>query len=356
MFLVSQEFVDSTHGGLGCIACHGGENAPDQATAHAEMESYPSRDFEANCGACHANVTGDYASSIHYNLHGMANGLAEFADVSSLPDSPHHEEVFDNDCYKCHATCGDCHVSRAKNFSEGLVDQHNFLGTPSMEENCYACHNARNAGEYMGLVGFGGDVHYEKGMTCMDCHPKSNFHGDASAEVTANMWEEDLPSCLDCHEDKDPEVATDVQHKVHGDSLSCQVCHAQANNNCFECHLDEKADGSGLASSSEKKIMFRVGYNPIVSEERPYKYVTLRHVPGQENMLEVVGDDLMPKYNTKTNWKYSPTHNIQKSTFQNESCESCHENTKIWLSEKDFRETDSTLNETLIPDLPPALQ
>ena len=354
MFLVSQDFVDSTHGKLGCITCHGGENSADKAIAHGEMDPYPSRTFQDNCATCHGDVAGTYETSIHYNLNGMANGLMEFTDYTQLSDSPHHEEVFDNDCFKCHATCGDCHVSRPKNYSNGLVDQHTFLGTPSMEENCYACHNARNAGEYMGLVGFGGDVHFEKGMTCMDCHPTSNFHG--TGEVGYNMWDEDLPSCLDCHEDKDPSVATDVNHKVHGDSLSCQVCHAQANNNCFECHLDEKADGTGLASSSEMKIMFRVGYNPNPTEERPYKYVALRHVPGQETMLEVVGENMLPNYDEKTNWKYSPTHNIQKSTFQNESCASCHDNTRIWLKMEDLRETDSKANEALIPDLPPSLE
>ncbi len=353
MFLVSEAFLETTHGKLGCISCHGGENTADKALAHADMDPYPSSNFEVSCGNCHSDVTTTFGTSIHYTLGGIANGLLEFTDFTLLSDSPHHEEVFDNDCYKCHATCGDCHVSRDKNYSNGLVSQHDFLATPSMEENCYACHNARNGGEYMGTVGFSGDVHFSKGMTCMDCHPTSNFHGDGTESY--NMWDEELPSCLDCHEEQNPATAKDTMHKVHGDSLSCQVCHAQANNNCFECHLDEKPDGSGLGSSSEGKIIFRVGYNPEITEERPYKYVALRHVPSQETMLEVVDDNMMPNFDEKSNWKYSPTHNIQKSTFQNESCEACHDNTRIWLSEKDLRETDSEASRKLIPALPPSL-
>jgi|LSQX01.2.fsa_nt_gb thiosulfate/3-mercaptopyruvate sulfurtransferase len=353
MFLVGEEFVQSTHGKLGCITCHGGENVVDKESAHAGMEPYPSQDFQVSCGNCHAGESELFETSTHYTLSGMANGLLEFTNFSQLSDSPHHEDVFQNDCYKCHATCGDCHVSRAKNYSNGLIDQHNFLATPKMDESCYACHNARNAGEFMGLVGFSGDVHFSNGMTCMDCHPISNFHG--TGELVYNMWEDELPSCLDCHEDKDPNVASDTMHSVHGDSLACQVCHAQAGNNCFECHLDEKEDGSGLGSSSESRIMFRVGYNPEITEERPYKYVVLRHVPAQTTMLEVVADDLMPNFNEKTNWKYSPTHNVQKSTFQNESCNACHDNTRIWLSEKDLRPTDSEANKRLIPELPPSL-
>lgn len=353
MFLVSEDFLSSAHGVLGCITCHDGENTSVKEDAHGSMEAYPSRNFDQNCGQCHGDVTGQFATSIHYNLHGMENGLLEFTDVSSLSDSPEHEEIFDNDCYKCHATCGDCHVSRPKNYSVGLIDQHAFFETPIMEENCYACHNARNAGEYMGEVGFGGDVHHEMGMTCMDCHPQNNFHG--AEEETYNMWEEDLPSCLDCHPDKDPEEATDTNHSIHGDSLSCQVCHAQANNNCFECHLDYDEEEKHLVSSSEKRVMFKIGYNPKQTEERPYEYVVLRHVPAQETMFEVVEDNMMPNYDEKTNWKYSPTHNIQKSTFQNESCASCHDNTRIWLTEDDLRDTDSEANKELIPKLPPPL-
>lgn len=352
MFLVSEEFPSSIHGSLGCITCHGGVNDPDQRVAHAGLDPYPSRDFDATCGECHSDVTNTFSSSIHYTLSGMANGILKFTNYGALSESPHHQEVFDNDCYKCHATCGDCHVSRPKNYSQGLVDGHTFFGTPPMDETCYGCHNARNAGEFMGTVGFSGDVHYEQGMTCMDCHPIGNFHG--TGNVVASMWDEDLPSCLDCHADKNPAVATDEFHSVHGDSLSCQVCHAQANNNCFECHLDPKEDGT-LGSSSQMRIMFRIGYNPEITPERPYKYVALRHVPTQASMLEVVDDAMLPKYDQITNWKYSPTHNIQRSTFQNESCESCHNNTRLWLRPEDLRDTDSEDNQRLIPALPPAL-
>lgn len=353
MFLVSNDFIDTTHGSLGCITCHDGQNVPDKELAHEGMNPYPSVDANGSCGDCHKNVTDTFATSIHANIQGMTNGLLKFTEYTALEDSSPHGEAFDKNCLKCHATCGDCHVSRPKAYSQGLIDNHTFFKTPPMEETCYGCHNARNAGEFMGKVGFSGDVHYEKGMTCMDCHPKGNFHG--TGDITANMWEEDLPSCVDCHEDKSPDKATDNFHKVHGDSLSCQVCHAQANNNCFECHLDYNEDKTKLVGSSEIKVMFRIGLNPSITEKRPYKYVVLRHIPTAENTLDTLGDNLLPNFDEISNWKYSPSHNIQKSTFQNESCEACHNNTKIWLSPKDLRESDSKANEALIPDLPPPL-
>ncbi len=352
MFLVDESFLTSAHGVLGCITCHQGQNVQDKDDAHANMVKYPSRDHDANCASCHQQEVSNYSKSIHYTLKGIYHGILEYTNLETLEESPVLHEVFENDCYKCHASCGDCHVSRPKNFSPGLVNKHEFMKTPTMDQNCYGCHNARVAGEFKGEIGFGGDVHHEKGMDCMDCHPKENFHGDGTE--TYNMWAEDLPKCLDCHTDKDPSVATDVNHNIHGDKLSCQVCHAQAGQSCYECHLDYKDDGN-LGSSSRKRIMFKIGLNTNITEDRPYKYVVLRHVPGQANMLDVVGDNLLPNYDQKANWKYSPNHNIQKNTFQNKSCEACHENTRIWLTEKDLVETDSAANKAVIPTLPESI-
>lgn len=352
MWLVSEAFLTSTHGQLGCIACHGGENVPDKQAAHDGMLVHPSSDFDATCGECHGGIAENFSTSIHYTLSGFTNSMIEFTNFTELSESPHLEGILEEDCFKCHATCGDCHVSRPGNWSRGLIDEHTFFGTPPMDQTCYGCHNARNAGEYMGTVGFGSDVHYQKGMDCMDCHPVSNFHG--TGELSYNFWDVDLPSCLDCHSDKDPATTTDFTHKVHGDSLSCQVCHAQANNNCFECHVS--VDEAGHAStSSQMRIMFRIGYNPEITEERPYKYVVLRHVPTQEGTFDELAEGLLPNFHDKPNWNYSPTHNIQKSTFQNESCEACHDNTRIWLRPEDLRDSDSKANELLIPALPPKL-
>jgi len=354
MFLVSDEFTASTHGELGCITCHGGENSADKAAAHTGMQPYPSSDLEGICYQCHAGVADTYADSLHYNLHGMQNGLMAFSQDSLLSDSPEHAEIFDKNCISCHATCGDCHVSRPSVYSGGLIDQHNFFGTPPMDQTCFGCHGARNAGEFMGTVGFQGDVHFEMGMTCMDCHPQNNFHG--TGEVNDSMWTKaELPSCYDCHENQQPGQSELQVHNIHTETVSCQVCHAQANNNCFECHVEYNEDQTGLASTSDVRLIFRIGNNPIQSETRPYEYVTLRHIPTYVDSFEVVGPDLLPNYDEISNWKYSPTHNIQRLTFQNETCNSCHGNENIFLKESDLLESDSQANWNLIPEVPPEM-
>lgn len=317
--------------------------------AHAGLNVYPSADNEGICATCHGQITETFAASIHYTIQGMSNALEDFSHPGVLVEGGGLQTAFDNNCYKCHATCGSCHVSRPKAFSGGLHTEHAFTREPPMEETCYGCHGARNAGEYMGKIGYAKDVHYENGMHCIDCHPVNNFHG--SGKVEQNMYEVDLPSCLDCHEDVYTE--TDIQmHKIHAsDTMSCQVCHASANNNCFDCHVTLKDDGS-VAGTSDSRIMFKIGLNPIKSEERPYKYVTLRHIPTTADTFKPLGGEI-PNFDLRSNWKYSPTHNIQRSTIQNESCDSCHGNPYIFLQESDLRDNDSKASQQLVvPNIP----
>lgn len=321
----------------------------DQAQAHAGLVHYPSADTKGVCNDCHSGITATFADSVHYTIQGMRNSLEDFSHVGVLDQDGGLKTAFDNNCYKCHATCGSCHVSRPKAYSGGLHTQHTFTKQPPMEETCYGCHGARNAGEFMGKVGYNKDIHFTKGMQCVDCHPVDNFHGSGSKEQ--NMYEANLPACLDCHEKTYTE--TDIQaHKVHSaDTMSCQVCHASANNNCFDCHTTLNDDGS-VSGHSDGRIMFKIGLNPNRTAERPYKYVTVRHIPTTSDSFTTLGGEI-PNYNLIPNWKYSPTHNIQRSTVQNERCDSCHGNQYIFLQENDLRDNDSKANQQLVvPKIP----
>jgi len=316
----------------------------------------PSADTNGICSKCHSEVTETYENSLHYTVRGFSNSLINFAgDKDALADA--HEglgEVWNLNCMNCHASCGECHVSRPSNYAGGLINKHEFFSTPPMDQTCYGCHGARNAGEFMGTVGYATDVHFDAGMTCVDCHTVDNFHG--TGEAYASMWDKPvLPSCLDCHENAVPGKSEIVAHNVHGTNLSCQVCHASANQNCFECHVSIAEDRQSLSSSSEMRVLFRIGLNPNPTEERPYTYVALRHIPTTAESFIEAGEDLLVNFDESSNWKYSPSHNIQKSTFQNESCDSCHGNDRIFLRESDLRPTDSKATSLVVTGAPPAL-
>ena len=103
------------------------------------------------------------------------------------------------------------------------------------------------------------------------------------------------------------------------------------------------------------RVLFRIGLNPNPTEERPYTYVALRHIPTTAESFIEAGEDLLVNFDESSNWKYSPSHNIQKSTFQNESCDSCHGNDRIFLRESDLRPTDSKATSLVVTGAPPAL-
>lgn len=336
LFYVAPEFLDTAHGKLGCITCHGGENVSSKDAAHEGLEVYPSQaDSGALCVLCHSDVGETFDTAIHYTTLGMKLGLEEFGHPGAVREDGHIlQEAYDATCYKCHASCGSCHVSRPKVYTGGLHSEHMFAERPPMDDTCFGCHGARTAGEFMGTVGYARDVHFEAGMDCMDCHGVANFHGTGEEET--NKWETDLPSCMDCHGDV-YEEASNPAHKAHdADLMNCQVCHSTSNNNCYDCHIQQDADGFA-APVGQSRVMFKIALNPEPEGRHPYKFITVRHVPSSHQLLEGIGLDV-PNFDNMTTWKYSPTHNVQRSTVQNEKCDACHGNAFIFLKEDDLEE------------------
>ena len=317
--------------------------------AHTGLTVRPSADMEdGTCVDCHEDIVDTYEDSLHYTVQGMYNSLENFAHPETLDDEDHPlRQAFDEDCSKCHATCGSCHVSRPKTYEGGLHSEHEFT-EPPMDETCYGCHGARPAGEFIGEVGFTADVHYEAGFDCMDCHDVSNFHGTGEEE----QWRfevETLPECQDCHGEIYSEDSEIEAHRVHEeDQLACHVCHSSAAQSCFNCHISVDDEGN-MSSDSTSRVIFNIGQNPEPTEEIPYEYITLRHIPTTaDTFVELNGE--LPNYDEISNWKYSPTHNIQRVTRQNESCNSCHGQENLFFSEDDIREEDSEASYDLIPD------
>lgn len=326
----------------------------DREAAHTDMNPRPSNAPQGVCASCHGEITDTFVTSIHYTIKGMANFFDRLVCPGVLEEEGNgFKTAFDKNCYKCHASCGSCHVSRPVAYGAGLQAEHLFAKTPPMDESCFGCHGARNAGEFMGVVGYTKDVHFDMGMHCNDCHPVNNFHG--TGEVEQNMYEAGLPSCTDCH---DQVLSADTSvgaHRQHGDDLNCQACHASANNNCFSCHATKEPNGTVVGVAGEMRLMFKIGLNPNPTEERPYKYISLRHIPTVIDTFSSLEGDL-PNYHEVPNWKYSPTHNIQRVTMQNETCNSCHGNEYIFLREQDLRDDDSEANRDLVvTKIPPQL-
>jgi thiosulfate/3-mercaptopyruvate sulfurtransferase len=93
-----------------------------------------------------------------------------------------------------------------------------------------------------------------------------------------------------------------------------------------------ETSGNPFYEVAESWFTFMIGRNPRQSEDRPYDYVPLRHVPIDPESFAYYGDNLLPDFDAQNTWRYATPHNIQRNTPQTESCLNCHENPDIFLT------------------------
>ena len=165
-------------------------------------------------------------------------------------------EVNQVDCATCHATCGQCHISRSNVVKGGLLEGHQFLKTSSMHDVCVQCHGtSKEGGLYLADYGVG-DVHWIQGkMTCVDCHHGAELHGSGVAYENRYQVQE-LPRCTDCH--ALDTLAQEQSHAIHRDKLSCHVCHSAGSvETCLGCH-EGFQDGQRYRSSEKTEYILKL--------------------------------------------------------------------------------------------------
>jgi len=349
VFLGDAEFMESTHGKVGCVICHGGDSSIDvKETAHVGLVIDPS---EANCNTCHQDIACVNEMSLHTTVSGMKFALETRG--GNLEEGSTLATAFENHCQQCHTSCGQCHVSRPDEVGGGFISDHEFRGTPSTKNNCVACHGSRVGAEYLGEnEGVPADVHWTKAtMTCTKCHSQE-LHG--SGEIVATRYDNpDSVKCEDCHEDVWTNTEDNPMHEQHLSDLSCQVCHSVSYKNCYSCHVAIDEKGLPCRTSDPSVMDFEIGLNPLRSSEKSYKYVVLRHVPTCAGTCDYYGENLLPDFNALPTWKYATPHNIQLRTPQTESCDACHGNSELFLTEEDILPAEMEANKGIIvTDIP----
>jgi thiosulfate/3-mercaptopyruvate sulfurtransferase len=322
---VSGDFLADQHGRLSCVFCHGGDHRKGltKDEAHEGLVAYPSDGEAPGCSGCHEDIVDRHKASIHGTQQGYFTSFAK--RIGSDVITPGLQEMFDADCAKCHTSCGQCHISQPVSVDGGFIKGHEVRKTPNQTRNCTACHGSRVGDEFRGVnAGFSADAHYLRSMNCMGCHTGDELHGDGT--TPASRYDvENGPTCTDagCHAGvlSEPEG---TEHSIHCGSVQCQVCHSVGYKNCYNCHV-----GEGLQFPSQ--MDFRIGRNPEPTEDRPWEYVLLRHVPLRPDSYSDYGVT-MPQYASRPTWLYTTPHNIQRNTPQTESCETCHGNPDVFLT------------------------
>jgi thiosulfate/3-mercaptopyruvate sulfurtransferase len=270
------------------------------------------------------------------------------------------EKVCDNHCSQCHTTCGQCHISRPTYHEGGLLKGHEVKKIASIGDTCIACHGARVADDYQGNnEGVEGSVHWlEEGMPCFECHNVNHYHGDGT-EYAHRYAGPPGVSCLDpdCHPQAAPDQSEREEHKIHADKVACYVCHVSGPyKSCFSCHvaLDEK--GLPYYETEDSKLTFKIGRNPIKSDDRPWDYVLVRHVPVVPDSFAFYDGYVLPDFDNAPTWKHTTPHNIRRVTAQNESCDSCHGNADLFLTADDVTPEELEANADVIvkeEEIPP---
>ncbi|MDR7402215.1 MAG: hypothetical protein QN155_08315 [Armatimonadota bacterium] len=348
---MDRRFLQTTHGRLGCVTCHGGDpSASDPALAHRGLISRPSDDPLKPCGGCHPDVAATFTRSLHFTARGMETGLrALTGPVRWGPVTP----AFRASCRSCHAACGDCHVSRPPYRPQpptllgGLLAGHLFVRTPPVEATCAGCHSGRVWPEFTGQYeGFPADVHFSRAkMTCLSCHTGAQLHGQGEATADTRYAVSTRPACTSCHPSAAPGARGLRVHTVHGTRLACQVCHGGIAKSCFGCH-----PGRGATS----RPMLKIGRN--VRPELPSAYVLLRHVPTTREMLDrptgLAG--ALANFDRIPTWKAATPHTIQRVTARSRTCGSCHNTPSLFLRLQDLDPQDSQANGRVVtgPPLP----
>ncbi len=351
------------HHPLTCQNCHGGAqdfSFANMDEAHAGLIADPSaagqvaclechldEDWSTACDACHEEIAAATSNSLHTNLWGFKRAIEERCAAGFDSLGPAVQSGFQASCASCHATCGQCHVSRPHTVGGGFPMNgaslsHRFAATPDPDQQCAACHG--NVG-----ADFAADVHNEAGQRCASCHDAEEIHGDdqhTGAHYEDRFEVATMPRCRECHVSLDDNFAH-IHHAgvnpncgqchhasggcnaCHNDGIAfafsyplpvgqCQACHAQPYRNCSNCH---NLTGSGEFDIDAPVVQFKIARNANPHRDE-YDFVVVRHAPVAPETFAEWGLDL-PGYSDQPTWTYAAPHNIQRVTPQNQAGEHC---------------------------------
>ena len=345
--LVSKDFLNTDHGEVACVDCHGGNaDSMDKAAAHRGLDPYPAlNNPDETCGECHEEIVATAKNSLHTTLSTFVTVLKTRSDMNKWPQI---DEARKNHCAACHtSSCGGCHVSRPKFAKKGFINGHIFQKRSDPFNQCTACHGSRVGNEYYGMRGQG-DVHVAKyDMDCVACHKAKEMHAAAPADLPGRYHLKEIVACTDCHQDLEHGSVRD--HALHVGKVQCQVCHSQTYVNCYSCHTGKDEQGIAYFQNEREVEDMKIGLN--YDKKAPgatYSYMLVRHEPSDLEVFDFYVKDAFTNFDKVPTWKRASPHNIQRKTWQTANCNNCHGNRDLFLSEKDLLDYEKKANAIVI--------
>lgn len=298
--------LDSNHS-FPCTQCHKGDNeVSDKNLAHQGLIAQPAQPstMAQTCGSCHAKEVQQAQTTNHFTLRNKINTIRthlgaqdEIETLTAVPVPENISTVLElgddmlrRRCLRCHVYssgdsypyvshgtgCASCHLS----FSNTTLTSHTF--TKPADQNCLSCHYGNYVGsDYYGKfendynweyrtpyatrnpflrpygveqLNLAPDIHQQKGLVCIDCHPTSGHGRQNNVRcITCHGWQpgSPVPPSLHLKQQGDALILTGTtshqQHPVptlrnpvhaqYADKVDCQVCHAQWSFNDQTTHL-----------------------------------------------------------------------------------------------------------------------
>jgi hypothetical protein len=113
------------------------------------------------------------------------------------------------------------------------------------------------------------DVHFEKGMKCLDCHTSREMHGDGKEYDSFQQAGAMDARCETCH----TELTTIESHQVHGNKLSCNSCHVRNIPTCYNCHFDTDTNKGKSVSPQLEGMLYLVNHKGQVNPANLHTFV-----------------------------------------------------------------------------------
>lgn len=235
-----------------------------------------------------------YENSLHYTNKGLEYWYSkEQGGLERLTGIPFSEL----NCTRCHVkSCDTCHKKEVNGKAKYSLEP------ARTQEVCQNCHDietlemVEKSKESENL-----DVHFKKGMNCMDCHSAREIHGDGTAYNSFQQKGALDTKCENCHSP----LSKITSHSVHEGKLNCNACHLRDLPTCYNCHFDTRVKEDKSVSLPLKNILFLVNKDGKVTLANFHTFV----------------------YQNKAMIAFAPSfsHFVMK---EGRKCEQCH-NTRI---------------------------
>jgi len=195
-----------------------------------------------------------YEKSLHYTNRGLAHWYAkENGGLERIVGVPFSKLA----CNNCHVrTCDACHMDEVSGKPAYS------LQTAKTEAACEKCHGMesqafakKNPGDATA------DVHFARGMKCMDCHSSREIHGDGTPYDSMQAAGTLDTRCENCHKD----LSKCPSNAVHAGKVDCSACHVRDVPSCYNCHFDTKVKEGKSVSIPLNGTLFLINHRGKVT-------------------------------------------------------------------------------------------